>query len=283
MLFSFNLKIGIYIMIIEKKEFRQFADYIKSKYGINFKDEKKTLIEGRLGQLLASLNINSLTEYMEYVKADKSGKAASLMLDKITTNYTFFMRESEHFKYFKEFVLPYLSKTVKDKDLRIWSAACSTGEEPYTLAMIMDEYFGPNKGLWNTEVLATDISQKALNIAKKGIYDKDKTTNLPKAWKSKYFKAYNDQQHILIEKIRKEVVFANINLMNISFPFKRKMHVIFCRNAMIYFDNEAKEKLVQHFYDITEPGGYLFIGHSEGLNRETMRYRYVMPAVYRKE
>lgn len=269
-------------MIIQEKEFRQFAEYIRSNYGINFKDEKKMLIEGRLGHLLASMNIKSLSEYMDYVKSDKSGKAASLMLDKITTNYTYFMREPEHFKYFKEFVLPYLSKTVKDKDLRIWSAACSTGEEPYTLAMIMDEYFGVNKSLWNTEVLATDISQRALDMAKKGVYDKEKVSNLPKAWKKLYFKDYDDQQYILTEEIRKQVVFANLNLMDTSFPFRRKMHVIFCRNAMIYFDNKAKEKLIQNLYDITEPGGYLFIGHSEGLNRETMRYRYVMPAVYRK-
>ncbi len=268
---------------ITENEFRQFADYIKSHYGIHFKSEKKTLVEGRLGHVLTSMNMSSLTEYMEYVKADKTGQAASLMLDRITTNYTFFMREQEHFRFFQKSVLPYLSQTVKDRDLRIWSAACSTGEEPYTLAMIIDEFFSSNKAAWDTKILATDISQKALTAAKGGIYRNDKLTDLPEVWKRRYFKPYDAEQSILTDRIRGEVIFNSINLMSTVFPFKRKMHVIFCRNVMIYFDNNTKEKLTQRLYDITEPGGFLFIGHSEGLNRETTRYKYVMPAVYRKE
>ena len=129
------------MFVIKEQEFKQFADHIKANYGIHFKKEKKSLIEGRLGQLLASMDMSSLTEYMNYVAADKSGKAAAVMLDRITTNHTFFMREADHFYYFRDNVLPYLAKTVRDRDLRIWSAACSTGEEPYTLAMILDEFF----------------------------------------------------------------------------------------------------------------------------------------------
>lgn len=271
------------MMVIQEQEFRQFADYIKTKYGIHFKSEKKTLVEGRLGHVLASMNMSSLTEYMKYVAADKTGQAAALMLDRITTNHTFFMREPEHFQFFRDIVLPCLSETVKDKDLRIWSAACSTGEEPYTLAMLIDEFFGSNKTAWDTKILATDISQGALTAAKAGIYGNDKITGLPESWKRKYFKAHDEQRYILSEKIKNEVIFSNINLMDTAFPFKRRMHVIFCRNVMIYFDNETKDKLAQRLYDITEPGGFLFIGHSEGLNRETTRYRYVMPAVYRRE
>jgi chemotaxis protein methyltransferase CheR len=219
---------------------------------------------------------------MRYVTADKTGQAASTMLDKITTNYTFFMREEAHFYFFRDKVLPYLEKTVKDKDLRIWSAACSTGEEPYTLAMIMDEFFGHTKASWDTKVLATDISSGVLNIAKAGIYSKEKVNELPALWRQKYFKEYDSGNYIFTDAIRNEVIFSNLNLMD-TFPFKRKMHIIFCRNVMIYFDNETKERLIQRLYDVTEPGGFLFVGHSEGLNRETTRYRYVMPAVYRKE
>ncbi len=270
-------------MVIKEEEFTKFAQYIKANYGIHFKKEKKVLIEGRLGQVLTNLNISTLSEYMEYVKADKTGQAASLMLDKITTNYTFFMREPEHFRFFKEMVLPYLAKTVQSKDLRIWSAACSTGEEPYTLAMLLDEFFGMNKSGWDTKVLATDISQGVIDIAKAGLYTSDKIADLPPAWKKSYFKRINDEQYAVADKIKDEVIFGSINLMDRTLPFKKKMHVIFCRNVMIYFDNETKDKLVQRLYDITEPGGFLFIGHSEGLNRETMRYRYMMPAVYRKE
>lgn len=268
---------------IQEEEFRQFANYIKANYGIHFKNEKKSLIEGRLGNLLSSMNFQSLTEYMNYVTADKSGKAMSAMLDRITTNHTFFMREPAHFYYFRDKVLPYLAKTVRDKDLRIWSAACSSGEEPYTLAMILDEFFGPEKAVWDTKILASDISNHVLSIAKTGIYSKEKIEDLPEVWKKRYFKEQDNGNCVLYEKIRNEVIFSNINLMNSVFPFKRKMHVVFCRNVMIYFDNDTKETLAERLYDVTEPGGFLFIGHSESLNRDRTRYKYVMPAVYRKE
>lgn len=271
------------MLTIKEDEFRQFADYIKSNYGIHFKKEKKTLIEGRLGNLLASLNFKSLTEYMDYVKADKTGQAATVMLDKITTNHTFFMREPAHFNYFRDTVLPWLHQTARNKDMRIWSAACSSGEEPFTLAMLIDEYFGGNKAGWDTTILASDISQKVLDMAKTGIYSEEKMSDVPERWKKKYFKDQGSGQYMISDAIRREVVFGRINLMDEVFPFKKKMHVIFCRNVMIYFDNEVKEKLVNHLYEITEPGGYLFIGHSEGLNREKTRYRYIMPAVYRKD
>lgn len=271
------------MVIINEQEFRQFADYIKANYGIHFKDEKKTLIEGRLGPLIKSMGLSGLSEYMEYVKADKTGKAATIMLNKITTNHTFFMRESAHFDYFRETVLPYLTRTVRNKDLRIWSAACSSGEEPYTLAMIIDEFFGFNKSGWDTKILATDISQNVIDIAKTGIYDVEKMKDVSESWKKKYFQKITEDQYAVAEKIRKEVIFHRMNLMDPVYPFRRKMHVIFCRNVMIYFDAATKDKLVEHLYEITEPGGFLFIGHSESLNREKTRYKYIMPAVYRKE
>ncbi len=268
---------------INEKEFKQFANYIRDNYGINFKNEKKTLVAGRLSNLLMSMKLGSLTEYLDYVAADKSGQAASVMLDKLTTNYTFFLREAEHFAYFRDKVLPYLEDTVKDRDLRIWCAACSTGEEPYTLAMLLDDFFGQDKKLWDTKVLATDIAASALATAKTGIYAREKLADLPADWRRKYFKSYDKNNDILTDRIRDEVIFGNINLMDQAFPFRRKMHVIFCRNVMIYFDNDTKDRLVERLYDITEPGGFLFIGHSESLNREKTRYKYVMPAVYRKE
>lgn len=268
---------------IKQEEFRQFADYIKTNYGIHFKDEKKTLLEGRLGPLMMSMNFDSLLDYLEYVKADKTGQAASVMLNRITTNHTFFMREPAHFDYFSKVVLPYLTQTVREKDLRIWSAACSSGEEPYTLAMLISEYFGTSKGNWDTRILATDISQNVLDIARAGVYGAEKVNDVPGAWLSKYFTKNDREQYVISEKIKQEVIFSKLNLMDTTYPFRRKMHAIFCRNVMIYFDNETKDNLVEHLYDTTEPGGFLFIGHAESLNREKTRYRYIMPAVYRKE
>lgn len=271
------------MVTIGEQEFRQFTDFVKANYGIHFKSEKKTLIAGRLGSVLTSMNFKSLAEYMSYVRSDRTGQAVSVMLDKITTNYTFFLREAEHFSYFRDRVMPYLTKTVRDCDLRIWSAACATGEEPYTLAMLIDEFFGPHKMAWDTKILATDISKKALSTAQAGIYAKEKISDLPEGWKRRYFKEHDGERVILAEKIRNEVIFSDINLMEPKFPFRRKMHVIFCRNVMIYFENDTKDRLVERLYDVTEPGGYLFIGHSESLDRQKTRYKYVMPAVYRKE
>lgn len=271
------------MLTITEKEFKQLAEYIKANYGIHLKAEKQTLLLGRLSNVLLQAGFTNFTDYYKYIVSDKSGSAAVTLVDKITTNHTYFMREPDHFYYFRDKVLPYLSKTVKDKDIRIWCAACSSGEESYTLAMVFDEFFGKEKHLWDTKILATDISNKVLDIAKKGIYSNQQIDSLPFSWKTNYFHAYDAENSILIDKIRNEVIYRRFNLMDPSFPFKRKFHTIFCRNAMIYFDIQTKTDLVNRFYEILEYGGYLFIGHSESLNRETTHFKYVMPAVYRKE
>jgi chemotaxis protein methyltransferase CheR len=265
------------------REFDQLAGFIKSNYGIKLYKEKKPLAVGRLSNVVLRLNLKSFSQYYDYVISDKTGEAANELVNRITTNHTFFMREKEHFFYLRDEILPNLSKTLKDKDIRIWSAGCSTGEEPYTIAMIMDEYFQEEKIFWDTKILATDISEKVLGIARKGEYSNEKISALPANWRLHYFNKVNMGKSILIDKIRKDVIYRRFNLAEEVFPFKKKFHIIFCRNVMIYFDNETKNKLVERLYDITEPGGFLFIGYSEGLNREKTRYKYVMPAVYRKE
>ena len=271
------------MLTITDKEFRELADYIKINYGIHLKEEKQSLITGRLHNVLAQKNFNSFSEYYKYVISDKTGEAVVTLIDKITTNHTFFMREVDHFYYFRDKVLPYLASTVREKDLRIWSAGCSSGEEPCTLAMITDEFFGKEKMWWDSKVLATDISGKVLGEASKGIYSNEKIAALPSNWKLNYFKKLDNEKSVLIDKIRNEVIYRKLNLMDQVFPFKKKFHVIFCRNVMIYFDNKTKWELINKFYDLTEYGGYLFIGHSESLNREETKYKYIMPAVYRKE
>ena len=270
-------------MNISEKEFRQLANYIKANYGIHLKDEKQTLVIGRLSNVLAEKNFTSFAEYFNYILADKTGEAVITLIDKITTNHTFFMREVDHFNYLKEKVLPQLARDSKTKDLRIWSAGCSSGEEPYTLAMIIDEFFGMDKKWWDTKILATDISSKVLDIALEGIYSDDRIATIPAFWKLNYFEKLKDERSVLIPKIRNEVIYRKFNLMDKNFPFKKKFHVIFCRNVMIYFDNQTKIDLVKKFYDLMEPGGYLFIGHSESLNRNETEYKYILPSVYRKE
>jgi chemotaxis protein methyltransferase CheR len=268
---------------ITHKEFKQLSDFIKANYGINLKEEKIALLTGRLHNVIEQGGFDSFGSYYDYIINDSSGEAVITLINKITTNHTFFMREADHFYFFRDHVLPYLADTVKEKDLRIWCAACSSGEESYTLAMIIDEYFGKDKLFWDTKILATDISEKVLTIAKAGIYSNERVSPLPAQWKMNYFRKQNSDNVTVVDKIKNEVIYRKFNLMDHVFPFKKKFHVIFCRNAMIYFDNNTKTELVNKFYESLEHGGYLFIGHSESLNRETTKFSYVRPSVYRKE
>lgn len=271
------------MLAITEQEFKQLSGYIKANYGIYLKTEKMALVTGRLQNVLLQAGFQNFTDYYNYLVSDKSGDAVVTLVDKITTNHTFFMREADHFYFFRDKILPLLAVTVKNKDLRIWCAASSSGEEPYTLAMILDEYFGKEKALWDTKILATDISEHILAVARKGVYGNEKISPLPVHWKLNYFKRYDDESSVIIDRIRNEVLYRKLNLMDDVFPFRKKMQVIFCRNVMIYFDNETKTRLVEKLYDQLENGGYLFIGHSESLNREVTKFKYVMPSVYRKE
>ncbi len=266
---------------ITEKEFKQLSEYIEYKYGINLRPEKQVLVMGRLQNVLNSLNIDNFTDYFTHVISDRTENSEQVLIDRITTNHTFFMREAEHFEYYKNKVLPYLVRNVKNRDLRIWSAGCSTGEEPYTLAMINRDCFGNEKVNWDTKILATDISQKVLETAVKGIYNNEELLSLPMYWKTNYLKKYNSRCSIVKDLIKEDVLFRKFNLMD-NFPFRKKLHVIFCRNVMIYFDNITKNTLIKKFYDILEYGGYLFIGHSESISREKTGFRYIMPSLYIK-
>jgi chemotaxis protein methyltransferase CheR len=267
---------------ITDQVFQRLAAFVKTNFGIHLSKDKKMLVMGRLGCVLRSLNMDNFSDYINFVITDGSGEAARTFVNRITTNHTFFMRESDHFDFFKNQVLPALLPRIRDKDLRIWSAGCSTGEEPYTLAMLIDEYLGKDKQGWDTTILATDISEKVLAHAARGIYSDESVMQLPKRWKLTYFIPHGTNQYAVTNAIRQEVLFRRFNLMD-PFPFRKKFHVIFCRNVMIYFDSNTRRMLTQKFYDMLMPGGYLFIGHSETINRLETNFKYVRPAVYRKE
>ncbi len=264
------------------KEFSIISEYIKNNYGINLASDKKSLIYSRLKNILDKKGFNNFTEYYECLVKDKTGTEVITFIDKITTNHTFFMREIDHFEFLKEKVLPYIEATSKDKDVRMWCAGCSSGEESYTLEMILKDYF-KNKGKWDTELLATDISTEVLKKAIKGVYTKEQVKPLSEEWKNNYFKSINDRQVIVSDDIKKNITYRKFNLMEDKFPFKKKFQVIFCRNVMIYFDDATRTKLIKKFYDASEKGAYLFIGHSETLNNIKTDYEYVMPAVYMKK
>lgn len=267
---------------LKDDEFQLMADLIEDYSGIHLKPEKKTLMMGRLNSMLTELKMTSFMDFYTYVKNDKEGKIISELIERITTNHTYFMREPEHFKYFESEVIPYLKNEVKSRDLRIWCAASSTGEEPYSLAMILEDNLGNMSPTWDKKLLATDISVNVLETAKQGLYPPDRVTDIPRVWMLNYFDKVNADGFKVKDKIRRQVVYRRFNLLEEVFPFRKKFHVIFCRNVMIYFDMETKATLIEKFYNHMEYGGYLFIGHSESIDRTRTKFRYIKPAVYRK-
>ncbi|MCI8639972.1 MAG: protein-glutamate O-methyltransferase CheR [Coprococcus sp.] len=269
------------MLSINDADFQRLVQFVHENYGIDL-SKKRQLIVGRLSNTILSMGFSSFQQYIDHLIKNRAPEDLELMLNKLTTNYTFFMREGTHFELLKDTILPYLEETKKDKVLSIWSAGCSSGEEPYTISMIIKEYFGAKASAWDTRVLATDISQNALFAAKNAVYDEDSLKELSPAWKKKYFRPVGEPgTYTVAPEIKSNVIFRTFNLMD-PIRFRLKFDVIFCRNVMIYFDQPTKEALVNRFFNATNPGGYLLIGHSEGLNKTTTPYKYLKPATYRK-
>ena len=222
--------------------------------------------------------------YMDALERDASGKLESILVNMLTTNHTYFMREFEHFDYFRKVVLPWLKVTEGAKrDLHIWCGAASTGEEPYMIAMVLRDFFGMERNDWDTKVLATDVSTKVLQKALAGIYTAEQLKQVPEHWKKSFFRLDKASgQYQVKDELKKEVIFRQFNLMD-PFPFKKKMHTIFLRNVMIYFDEKTKAELLRKVYDVLVPGGYLFIGMTETLDRNTVPFQIIQPSIFRKQ
>lgn len=269
--------------MITESEFQRIYIFLKNRYGIDM-SRKKEIVNGRLENYVRAGGWNNYTEYMNSVEADADGRLEKELVNLLTTNHTYFMRESEHFEYLRRVVLPWLKKKEKNrKDLCIWCAASSSGEEPYTLAMLLMDFFGLEHAGWDTQVLATDISTEVLQQAMAGIYTKEQIAPLPDSWRRRFFRALpGKEQYQATAELKKEVLFRKFNLME-PFPFKRKMHVIFLRNVMIYFDEKTKKELLRKVYDVMEPGGYLFIGQTETLDRTSVPFQLIQPSIFRKQ
>ena len=268
-------------MHIEDKDFIKLRDYVKSNFGVNL-EKKRTLIEGRLTNSITQDGFDNFHDYLEDVFSDRSGAKINVLMTKLTTNYTYFMREETHYKFMQEVALPYWTSAIKDKDLRIWSAGCASGEEAYTIVMVLNEYFGAKKSGWDTTVLATDISLKVLELAKQGVYPEEHFEHLPVSWKSKYFTKLGDENYKVTDAMAKQIVFNQFNLMGDFNRFRKKFHIIFCRNVMIYFDTPTKAALVKRFHDALATGGYLFIGLSETLSGISGDFEQISPAIYKR-
>ena len=268
-----------------EQEFHMYADYVGQHFGIQLPHEKKALLETRLYKLFNSGQIPGHADprsFYQYLQQDRTGRARQLMADAITTNHTYFMRESDHFEYFSQAVLPYWAQHIRDGDVRTWCAACSSGEEAYTLAMLLQDFFQMRGGRWEYSLLATDLSPEILAAARKGIYLTESVRQMPVHFQTAYFHRVDDAHMQVVDFIRRQVIYRQFNLMCTAFPFKRPFHTIFCRNVMIYFDVQTRHAIARRFYDFLEPGGFLFVGHSEVIDRQSVPFDYVMPSVYRR-
>ncbi len=273
------------MMAITDQEFAALRTLIYNRFGINLTEQKRSLLVGRLQKLLRQQGFENFQGYYDHLVKEPGEKGLSDLINLVSTNYTYFNREKDHFDYFLQTALPAIVSRLKKenrRDLRVWCAGCSTGEEAYTLLILLHEFLGTEYGQWDAGILATDISERVLQTAMAGVYPEDRVASLPEAWRRKYFRKTGDGQLAVTDSLKKEATFRRFNLMNNQFPFKKPFHIIFCRNVMIYFDQPTRDALVSRFHQSTESGGYLFIGHSETLGRNQTLYRYLMPAAYQK-
>ena len=273
---------------LNDKDFELFRKLIFKHSGISLNTTKKNLVRSRLGKRLRTCGISTFRDYYKHVTCDSNGSREELvlMIDAIATNKTSFFREKNHFEFLKKTVIPELLEKKRGSDLRIrvWSAACSSGQEPYTLSMTLSDAI-QNLNSFNVKILATDISTKVLKTASAGVYDKEDVEDIPIPLLKTYFqqgKRGMEEYFTVKKSLREMVAFRRLNLMIPQYPFKGLFDFIFCRNVMIYFEKATQEDLIGKFYRYLQSGGYLFLGHAESLAGVKSRFSYIQPSVYRK-
>jgi chemotaxis protein methyltransferase CheR len=270
------------------EQFEHLRFFIEGELGIKMPPAKKVMLESRLQKRVRSLRYADFTAYLEYVFSDEGRKTELIhMIDTVTTNKTDFFREPDHFEYLLGTLLPERynkSGWGRREALRVWSTASSSGEEPYTLAMVMQE-FADKADDFDYQILGTDISMRVLEMAVNAVYTEERTAPVPAAYKKKYLLRSKDHSKKLVRvkpSLRQKVVYRRMNLMAPDLSIKTLFHIVFCRNVIIYFDKSNQAKLLKKIYDQLLPGGYLFLGHSETLTGVNLPFYSVAPTVYRK-
>jgi chemotaxis protein methyltransferase CheR len=262
-------------------EFRQISDLAHQRFGLDLKRGKEALVASRLGKKLRKLGFESFAEYHRHVLADSTGEALIELIDALTTNHTSFLRERAHF----EFLARAVNEEFREvSTLRLWSAACSSGEEPYSIAMCLAEALSKSPAR-HFQILATDISTRVLQTAQRGVYPVARFNDVPEPWRRAYLlrgRGESEGFYKVKPQLAQQVEFARLNLIE-PFPQRPPFHVIFCRNVMMYFDKPTQEGIVQHLAGCLERGGYLFVGHSESLTGVEHALQYVRPATYRNQ
>jgi chemotaxis protein methyltransferase CheR len=266
--------------------FQRFCDLAYEKAGIALKTGKETLVSARIGKRLRVLGLSDPEEYLRYLEEDESKEEIVAFLDAISTNFTSFMREPDHFGHLASFYKS--SLLAGQRRFRMWSAASSTGEEPYTIALTLAETSRDIGMTPDVRLLATDISTRVLSVASEGVYDEERIAPLSKTQRSTYFDRLDGgsgrgQRIYRVRPVLREIItFKRLNLSTPPFPMSGPLDIVFCRNVMIYFDNRVRQALVAEIERLLRSGGVLFIGHSETLTGLATGLRVVKPSVYQK-
>ncbi len=270
---------------LSEKDFQAFSSFIYSQYGIKMPPVKRIMLQGRLLKRIRHLNMSSYSEYKEYFFS-KEGQQKEIFnfLNVITTNKTDFFREPVHFNFLADEILPEYIGSGKTETFKVWSAGCSSGEELYTISIILNEFKAVNP-FFNFSVLGTDISHKVMNIAARGIYTADKVELMPLDYKKKYFLKSKDRENPTVRvspQLQNNITLKYLNLINSRYDVDEKFHVIFCRNVLIYFDRATQERVINNLCEHLVPGGYFFIGHSESLSGMNVPLKHIKPTIFQK-
>lgn len=273
-------------MELTDAEFNRLSSFLQDKLGIKLPEAKRTMLSGRLSKRLRLLGMDSFSAYCDFVFSPKGQESELIpMMDTVTTNKTDFFREPGHFDYLTRVVLPkFLSRG--RRLCRVWSAGCSTGEEPYTLVMVLNEFQRSQiPGSFNFEIIATDISTRVLDQAKRAVYSEDKVVPVPPEYQKRYLMRGKGENRGMVRvspEYRGKVRFGRLNFMHQDFRIPNTQQVIFCRNVLIYFDKPTQEAVINRLCQYLEPGGYLFLGHSESIMGYNVPLEQEAPTVHRR-
>jgi chemotaxis protein methyltransferase CheR len=274
---------------LDISDFNRLSLFIESEYGIKMPAVKKTMLESRLLKRLRQLKIPDYSEYCDYLFSARGRKEeVPHFINKVTTNKTDFFREPDHFTFLSQTLLPQLiGKSAHPlRQLKIWSAGCSSGEEAYTMAMVVNEYAENHPETpFNFSILATDISEDVLSMGRKAVYDTSRVDPVPIALRKKYLLKSKDRSNPIVKiapEIRKTVSFQKLNLMDKDFGMKQNIHIAFCRNVIIYFNKETQEAILNKITRCLVPQGYLFQGHSESTQGMKLPLNPVQPTIFQK-
>jgi chemotaxis protein methyltransferase CheR len=271
--------------MLSPRDLRRIAAVVHEHCGINLHDGKQELVQARLTKLLRHSRFRSIGEYLDYVLDRQDSPEFAELIDSLSTNLTSFFREGDHFTYLaREFLPACLAhrQGAGTTVIRGWSAACSSGEEPYSLAVVLQDFLESAGGAMTARLLATDISHRMLAAAREGRYDRRRIIPVPPQYRHYFYSCAQDPRFVEpAPEIRRLISFAHLNLLE-TWPFTGPLDFIFCRNVMIYFDKPTQQRLIERFFDILSPGGVLCTGHSESLTGITHRFNYVRPTIYMK-